>query len=297
MFGRKSEASESQEVMQAPLPAEDYGNTETQYARAIDHDDESNVCAPLSERFAALLIDLTLVIYACAIGYHFFSSKLGLPSLDMSDWRSLANLTLLGAATAVFFLYFFLLEGILARTPGKLLCGLVVANRHGDPPGLIGVLIRNLLRPVDFVLFPLTGLGLAEVSQKRQRLGDFLGGTTIRRSRARGNPTVPAHDITWGSITRRTIALLLDLVVFAAVALFFLLCLPSEDERLTFLILQAGPILIVAYWVGCEVLLGGTPIKLLMGLRVVDEEARPVSIPGSLLRNLFRVLDHTRLGS
>lgn len=274
----------------------EYGPTETHYQAVVEPEEDENPCASLSARFGAFVIDLIGIAYLCMIVYRLFGDRLHLSFAELDQWRSVPNLTLYAVVIIVSFLYFFLFEGVFARTPGKMLCGLAVADRSGEAPGLIGVLIRNLLRYVDFILFPLTGLGFAEVTAKSQRLGDILGGTTVRRTTRPGHAVMPPNEVVWGSITRRTIALLLDLAVFGLCALFFLLTLPTQRETLTFIILQAGPVLVIAYWVLCDVALGGTPVKLLLGLRVVDEHARPVGVAGSLLRNLFRILDHNPLG-
>jgi len=277
-------------------PAEEYQTTETHYQALEPEELEATPCASLSARFGAFLIDISLIAYICYIGYGLFQGKLGLPSYNLDNWRSVSNLTLLGAAAIAFFLYFFLFEGVLARTPGKILCGIAVADRNGEPPSLMGILIRNLLRFVDLILFPLTGLGLAEITTKRQRLGDIIGGTTVRRMRRPGHPVRPPDEVVWGSITGRCLALILDLALFALTALFFLLALPTQHETLTRWVLLSGPLLVVGYWVLCDIALGGTPGKLLFGLRVVDDQARPIGVAGSLVRNLFRILDHNPLG-
>ncbi len=283
-------------------PVNEYGPTETQY-RGVDQakDDKpfEESYAAFSERFAALLIDSVLVTYVIATLFRFLGNRLPAHTINWSSprsWLSLEYLPIVGVVTALIFAYFFIFEGILARTPGKLLCGLSVTHKMGGPPPLFGVIIRNVFRFIDILLFPITGFGLAEISERRQRLGDMLGGTTVRRSRELGTPLSEETTINWGSVSRRMVALILDLAIYGVTILFFLLCLPVSRTELTKEILAIGPLLLIAYWVLCETLAGGTPAKLLFGLRVVDEETRPVGVGGSLLRNLFRVLDHNPLG-
>lgn len=278
---------------QPTKPPEEYG-LPTQYQPTKDTYEDP--FASFTARFGALLIDIVLIGYIMIASYHYFGDKLRMPAITLNDLSNLKNTSVIGTAAAIFFAYFFLFEGIIARTPGKLLCGISVTHRLGGPPHLFGVLIRNLIRFIDIGLFPITGFGLAEISLKRQRLGDWFGGTIIRRSREFGAPLQTADNIEWGSVTRRTIALHLDVIVFAGAILFFLLSLPISRPEITNKILLAGPILLVAYWVICETFLGGTPAKLLLGLRVVDEKARPIQLAGSLIRTIFRIMDHNPLG-
>jgi uncharacterized RDD family membrane protein YckC len=277
--------------------SEEYEPTQTHYG-PLDEKEEfvDDLYASFLSRFAALVIDIVAVAYVLILGYRLFGKQFRMPTINLYDLSSFKQLSIIGTVAAVFFAYFFIFEGILARTPGKMLCGISVTHRLGGPPSLFGVLIRNLFRFVDIVLFPITGFGLAEITEKRQRLGDWLGSTTVRSTRKAGTPLQTGTDIELGSVTRRTVALLLDVVIFIGAILFFLLCLPVSRTTITENILLAGPVLVVAYWILCETLLGGTPAKLLLGLRVVDEEIRPIRVPGSLLRNFFRILDHNPLG-
>lgn len=252
--------------------------------------------APLSERFAAFSIDTIILTYLIALAHPYLIRQLGQTVTNPLHWERIPLLSLVGFVAAIVFFYFFLFEAILARTPGKLLCRLSVASHYGGPPSIFSVLIRNLLRFVDVLLFPITGFGLAEASSKRQRLGDFLAGTTVRGPSHRGKSVLPPEEIRWGTVTRRSVVLLVDLVFFLSSALFFLLALPTDRRNLALLLLNTGPLWTIAYWVGSETFLGGTPAKLLCGLRVVDEGARPVRIPASFIRNLFRLLDHNPLG-
>lgn len=80
--------------------------------------------------------------------------------------------------------YFVLLEWLWeGRTIGKRLFGLRVITGDGSPASFTAVLIRNLLRIVDF-LPALYGLGLLAivVSPRSQRLGDLAAGTYVVRA-------------------------------------------------------------------------------------------------------------------
>ncbi len=72
-------------------------------------------------------------------------------------------------------------EATLGATPGKLLAGIVVIDEDGEPPGLWGVVVRNLLRAVDSIGFYFVGFVALSLSSRRQRLGDRLGSTAVVR--------------------------------------------------------------------------------------------------------------------
>ncbi|WP_049996766.1 RDD family protein [Halococcus sediminicola] len=76
--------------------------------------------------------------------------------------------------------YYVLLEAHYGKTLGKHLEGLVVTDRNGLPPSLRACLLRNLLRPVDFVAFYLLGFVVVLATDRDQRLGDLVAGTEIR---------------------------------------------------------------------------------------------------------------------
>jgi uncharacterized RDD family membrane protein YckC len=70
------------------------------------------------------------------------------------------------------------------QTPGKRICGLRVMNEHGYPVTAFAVLLRNLLRIVDFLPgFYAVGLVSIFVSGSYQRIGDMVGGTIVIKQR------------------------------------------------------------------------------------------------------------------
>ncbi|EMA51751.1 RDD family protein [Halococcus thailandensis] len=76
--------------------------------------------------------------------------------------------------------YYVLLEARYGRTLGKHLEGLVVTAADGSRASMRACLLRNLLRPVDFVVFYLFGFVLVLVTDRDQRLGDLVAETEIR---------------------------------------------------------------------------------------------------------------------
>src|SRR5260370_34305872 len=83
-------------------------------------------------------------------------------------------MTLLGV------LYFAIPEAMFGASPGKLLMGLRVIRLDGRRLGIGSVIVRNVLKPVDFppVLYLLGGV-LVPATRRSQRLGDLAAGTTV----------------------------------------------------------------------------------------------------------------------
>jgi len=99
-----------------------------------------------------------------------------------------AGVQLLGVIGLFTFLvawsYFVLLEWLWqGQTVGKRLYGLRVIRDDGAPAGFVAVLIRNLIRIVDF-LPAFYGLGLLMIiaTSRSQRLGDLAAGTYVVRA-------------------------------------------------------------------------------------------------------------------
>jgi uncharacterized RDD family membrane protein YckC len=121
---------------------------------------------------------------------------------DLADWEGwVAFLVFLIA-----WLYFVLLEWLWnGQTIGKRIFGLRVISEDGEPARFVAVVVRNLVRVVDF-LPVFYGLGLVTliVSSRSQRLGDYAGGTfVVRAPRPRRNwsalrtvSTKPRWDLT-----------------------------------------------------------------------------------------------------
>lgn len=87
--------------------------------------------------------------------------------------------------------YFIVLEWLWeGQTLGKRMFGLRVISADGSPAGFTAVLIRNLVRLVDFLpAFYGVGLLAIVVSSRSQRLGDLAAGTfVVRAPRLRLDP-------------------------------------------------------------------------------------------------------------
>lgn len=103
-------------------------------------------------------------------------------------------------------------------------------------------------------------------------------------------------------VAPRFVAQLIDGVVFFLLGLLVALfrggtyTASTDGTHTAGFHLGLGGLLVVSlfgfvYYVGCEVLLGGTLGKRALGLRVVNEEGGQITWGASLLRNLMRIVD------
>ena len=105
-----------------------------------------------------------------------------LKSFDQAGIRELMQSTSGITLTIVLFAYFLILEGALARTPGKMALGMrVVRAQDGSPCGWARSLVRNCIRPFDLLFFGMPGAMVVMMTPARQRLGDLAGGTLVVR--------------------------------------------------------------------------------------------------------------------
>ncbi len=74
------------------------------------------------------------------------------------------------------------------QTPGKRASGLRIVREGGYPVDLYSVILRNLLRIIDFLPgFYFIGIASITLTSHYQRLGDLLGGTLVVKQRAPQN--------------------------------------------------------------------------------------------------------------
>ncbi|MCP4594460.1 MAG: RDD family protein [bacterium] len=84
-------------------------------------------------------------------------------------------------ALAVYIAYHILFEGLRGATPGKMIVGCRVVNEHGQRCSLGAIVVRNVLRVVEF--FPRFAVApilvLVILTRNRQRLGDLAARTVV----------------------------------------------------------------------------------------------------------------------
>lgn len=135
--------------------------------------------AGLGSRMIAAMIDTAI---QAALGIVVAFVLAGVSGLGPSD-----NLTLAVPFFVLLFLvvwgYYPLWEGLWnGRTPGKRAQRLRVVQADGQPVGLGPVLVRNLVRVVDFLPIGYgTGAITMLLTRRSQRLGDLAAGTVVVR--------------------------------------------------------------------------------------------------------------------
>ncbi len=126
------------------------------------------VGAPAGRRYGAAVLDL--------LGMMLVAGAAGVALSPVSE-----NLAALVFVTLCF-IYYYLLEGWLATTPGKLLTGLAVVDEHGAPAGWNAAFARTLLRVIEVNPLLLGGIPafvVVTLTKRNQRLGDMLGGAFV----------------------------------------------------------------------------------------------------------------------
>jgi uncharacterized RDD family membrane protein YckC len=131
--------------------------------------------AGLGSRMIAALIDtsIQLVILIAASILIGFAAAAGLGG-------EVAIILALVLFFFVMFGYFPLFEGIWeGRTPGKRTQRLRVVQKNGQPARFTHVLVRNLVRVIDFLPVGYSVGALTMIITKTQRLGDLAAGTIV----------------------------------------------------------------------------------------------------------------------
>lgn len=148
------------------------------------------------QRMLALAIDLlpfTLAAaYVMEVSWAESFRRLGQWALsaDVADLGGSEREALLwwGLSAGGYTVYSLVMELIARRTVGKLLVGIRLLSESGRPPGAAQIVVRNLMRVIEF-LPPFWVLGfLVLLSRNHQRLGDIFAQTVaVRRAPGRAN--------------------------------------------------------------------------------------------------------------
>ncbi len=246
------------------------------------------------ERFAAFVVDSLFFFYLLGgwslLLKHFLREDL----TTFLSFKKPAWILFGTSGAALYFLYYLFFEGILTGTPGKLLGGLRIERGKGGTPSLFAILIRNLFRLIDTPLFFLTGIGLIESTQRHRRLGDLIAGTVVVRRIDTERVGVP--PISFAGSTRRTIAFFLDLLWILPFGYGLLWMIPASRALVSLVALNLLPLVIVFTLTLSETLFQTTLGKILLGIKIVQEDGRPAKFSPLVVRNLFRLFDMNPIG-
>jgi uncharacterized RDD family membrane protein YckC len=111
-----------------------------------------------------------------AFGFNAF--ELGFVTLAGRDEGGFGVLAAVSFGAAI--LIALVCEALFGITLGKAIFGLRVRRGDGKHAGVLRIIARYVLRPIDLIVI---GPLLALVTPRHQRLGDFLGGTVVSQSR------------------------------------------------------------------------------------------------------------------
>lgn len=140
-------------------------------------------------RLAALVLDTIVFGFITAI----VNAVYGVTEVTGGYIAGNASLTTTSTAVAwpwltlLGLLYFAVPEAMFGATPGKHWMRLKVVRADGAPLAVRDVVVRNVLKPVDFlpILYVLGGV-LVMATPRAQRLGDLAAGTTVVYQRREG---------------------------------------------------------------------------------------------------------------
>jgi len=152
-------------------------------------------------RFGAALLDLViLAIVTIWLGDVFGVTRV----TSGSALRSAVGFTYFTASAAIDAPWLILItvvlyavqEALFGATWGKLVAGLRVVDADGRRPTLGMVVVRNILRVVEYYpIFYLVAIVAAMTSPRRQRLGDRLAGTLVVRATSAPLAYLPAAAV------------------------------------------------------------------------------------------------------
>lgn len=149
--------------------------------------DDANV---IGARIGAQIVDtlvMTVIIAVFFYGFAAFGSLLNASG-------AFGGLGLLIGFVANLF-YWLLLEGMWGGyTVGKRLFGIKVVEEDGHECSLGSSFARNLFEIIDGLFYYLVGLIVMAATDKRQRVGDRLGGTIVVRESPRNSPDSQSEE-------------------------------------------------------------------------------------------------------
>lgn len=131
----------------------------------------------LTQRAYAALLDYSIII-GCAILYIFLVGE----GDEFGTYRVSGFKALL--VPMVWFIYFPVCEGTLGQTLGKKAFHLYVVDMNGAFPSVMQAFLRRMVDIFEIAFFGVPGLMTINYSEKNQRLGDMMAGTTVVRTDA-----------------------------------------------------------------------------------------------------------------
>lgn len=159
----------------------------------------SSPLAGLGDRAIAALLDIVVAASPFAVIGMWAAVRWGGVTSNGFQLQGTPAAITISLVVILWFLYVWLLEGLLGATLGKFILNLRVRRLDGSGIGLSKSLIRNLSRVVDAIGVYLIGFLIANFSKRKQRLGDHLAGTLVVRGDS-GKMTRAIAAVAWAAI-------------------------------------------------------------------------------------------------
>lgn len=258
---------------------------------------EGPTIASLKDRFSALIIDASIIYIL-----YWFSMIIYRTIVFESTAGPIPVNGLNGIIFHALFLFAVLLlfvvqEAAFSATLGKFLCHLTIRHIDGAYPSFISVLVRNLFRPLDIILFPLfVTAALLEWSTWHQRLGDLIGRTVVLR-RLGSPPHQHALSIDiLGSSSGRAIAFLIDMIIFLSFTFGWALLFSPEAIATSMMLVVLFPIAAFLFFVLPEWLTKTSTGKWVLGYTICLEDGSAIDLSSAVVRTLWRLIDCNPFG-
>lgn len=155
--------------------------------------------AGIGDRAIATLLDIVVAAAPFAVIGMWAAVRWGGVTPNGFQLQGTPAAITISLVVVLWFLYVWLLEGLLGATLGKFILNLRVRRLDGSGIGLSKSLIRNLSRVVDAFAVYLVGFLIANFSKRKQRLGDHLAGTVVVQGDSGRMPRAIAA-VAWAAI-------------------------------------------------------------------------------------------------
>lgn len=258
---------------------------------------EGPTIAPIKDRFAAMFVDGIFLysfywILMPVHRYIVYGEAAG-----PIPFAGISGLIFHGVFLLVAILWFLIPELAFGASLGKFLCHLTIRDEDGDLPSFLSILIRNLLRPIDILLFPLFIVAaLMEWSEWHRRIGDILARTIVLKKLAERKRVNTYSLDTLAGASGRVIAFIIDFILFAAFVFGMALLLNSNDPLGGMMIIVFLPIAIFLFWALPEWIVKTSPGKWLLGYVISCEDGSGIDLPAAVIRTVWRLFDTQLFG-
>jgi len=155
--------------------------------------------AGMGDRAIATILDIVAAASPFAVIGMWAAVRWGGVTPNGFQLQGTAAVVTISLVVVLWFLYVWLLEGLLGATLGKFILNLRVRRLDGSGIGLSKSLVRNLSRVVDAIGVYLVGFLIANFSNRKQRLGDHLAKTVVVHGDS-GKVTRAIATVAWAAI-------------------------------------------------------------------------------------------------